>query len=203
MADSLESVNAMNSKSKRLEVRFLDPVVRNPTDKMSIFGGRIASKSGHYACAESIVFGDANQRKKETDALRKKWPDGSAWGLSSVTVKKRQEKYHGCPHGYILNIGAPSLKVAKLTGAAAAGIPSAVEPPQTVSDVLDMSTSQVIDFHASVLDVPEPTFHKGKKLVAVTFADASKTTMPMNFWEDTIDLLPQGATGKVLYVFDA
>ena len=203
MADALETVNTMNAKSKRLNVRFVNPVAWSPTDKMSIFSGRVVTKTGYYTYAESVIFGNTDKRKKETDALMKKWTDGSTWALTNVVVKKKNDNYYGGPHGFILNIGAPSLKAAKLTGADADAIPKVVEPPLTVSNVTDMSTPQVVDFHAFVLDVPDSKTVKNKQLLEVTLADAAKKTIPLNFWEEAVDIMPRDAKGKVLYVFNA
>ena len=66
-----------------------------------------------------------------------------------MTVKKKQDRFNGCPHGWVLNIGAPSLKAIPLMGDAADAIPSAVEPPVTVKDLTQMSTSQAVDFTRS------------------------------------------------------
>ena len=203
MADSLESVNAMNAKSKQIEVRMTNVKERNPTPTMSVLGMHALSKTGHYTWAEVVVFGDAATRKKEMEILRKKWREGSTWTLSSMTVKKKQDKYNGCPHGWVLNLGAPNLKTTPLTGTSAEAIPTAVEPPATVKDLTQMSTSQVVDFHAFVMHVAEPVRTKEKNLIEVTLADATKTTMKMNFWEEAVNMVPENAQGKILYAFDA
>lgn len=202
MADSLESVNAMNAKSKRIEVRMMNVKERNPTPTMSVFGMHAVSKTGHYTWAEDVVFGDAAPRKKQMEALRKKWQEGSTFSLSNMTVKKKQDKFNGCPHGWVLNLGAPGLKAAPLTGAFAEAIPTAMEPPVTMTDLTQMSTSQVVDFHAFVMHVADPVRTKDKNLIEVTLADATKTTMKMTFWEEAVTMVPANAQGKILYAFD-
>ena len=59
-----------------------------------------------------------------------------------MTVKKKSEKYHGCPHSWVINFGAPSLKAAALKGALAEAIPKELEPPLTTSDLQAFGTSQ-------------------------------------------------------------
>lgn len=203
MADSLESMNAMHAKKQTHSCPFLNPKERSPTATMSVFGVHVVSKTGHYTWAENVVFGAVDNRRKQMDELRKKWQHGSTWTLSNMTVKKKQDKYNGCPHGWILNLGAPHLKAVPLSGALGDEIPKAVKPRLTVSDLTQMSTSQVVDFHAFVMNVADAVIKKDKTLVEVTLADAAKITMPLNFWEDAVSMLPKDAQGKVLYVFDA
>ena len=120
-----------------------------------------------------------------------------------MTVKKKQGRFNGCPHGWVLNIGAPGLRATPLVGDAADAIPSALEPPVAVKDLTQMSTSQVVDFHAFVLRVSDQMSRKDKSFIEVTFSDATKTTMTMTFWEESMALLPPNALGTVLYAFDA
>ena len=95
---------------------------------------------------QDTTLGDATARKKQIDALRKKWQEGSTWTLSNMTVKKKQDKFNGCPHGWILNLGAPGLKATLLTGASAEAIPTAVEPPVTVTEASPLHAPKQVAF---------------------------------------------------------
>ena len=67
------------------------------------------------------------------------------------------------------------------------------------SDLNDMSTSQVVDFYAFVLD----TTCKDKKLVELTLANSDKPILPTNFSEESLPQVPQDARHKVLFVLGA
>ena len=77
MSDCLESVNAMNAKSKQLQVRLVNVKARHATANLSVFGVHVVTNTGHYTWAENLLFGDEASRKKQLDSLRKKWTPGS------------------------------------------------------------------------------------------------------------------------------
>ena len=90
-----------------------------------------------------------------------------------------------------------------LTGAAADAISHTVEPPETVSDLLQKSTGQVVDFHGFLLHEGEQGTQKGKSLVTLIIADGASKTIPFNFWEEKISMIPKEAAKKVWYVYGA
>ena len=94
----------------------------------------VVTRTSHYTWAENLLFGDEASRKEQLDSLRKQWTPGSTWIFSNMTVKKKQDRFNGCPHGWVLNIGAPGLRAIPLMGDAADAIPSAVEPLVAVKD---------------------------------------------------------------------
>ena len=203
MADTLESVNGSNAKSKTVQIRVIGHDSTSPTATMSVFTTRLISSTGHYTIGENVVFGEAKKREDKIKELKKKWPDQSTWTLSSMTVKKKQDRYHGCPHGWIINLGAPGLKAAALKGSPATVIPDELEPPLTTSDLTAYGTSQVVDFHAFVMMVAPQETRKDKDLVEVTLADGAKVVLPMNFWQEMIPNVPKDIEKKVLYTYGA
>ena len=63
MTDSLESVNAMNAKSKQIQVRLVIVEDRHATVNLSVFGVHVVTSTGHYTWAENLLFGDEASRK--------------------------------------------------------------------------------------------------------------------------------------------
>ena len=72
MTDSLESVNAMNAKMKRIEVRLLNIKETHPTPNLSVFGTHVVTNTMHFPWAENLLFGDGASRKKQLDSLHKR-----------------------------------------------------------------------------------------------------------------------------------
>ena len=203
MADKLETVNSTNAKSKIVEIRLLWPRDCSPTSAMTVFSARLVSSTGHYTVGEEVIFGDEKKRASTLTTLKRKWVHESTWTLQSLKVKKKQDKYHGCPHGWLIDLGAPSMKATRLTGPAADAISKDLEPQMTISDFTGMSTSQVVDFHAFVMAVGPTATRKDKDVVEVTLADAKKVTLPLTFWQDMIAEMPTGMHHKVIYGFGA
>ena len=168
MADKLETVNSTNAKSKIVEIRLLWPRDCSPTSAMTVFSARLVSSTGHYTVGEEVIFGDEKNRASTLTTLKRKWVHESTWTLQSLKVKKKQDKYHGCPHGWLIDLGAPSMKATRLTGPAADAISKDLEPQMTISDFTGMSTSQVVDFHAFVMAVGPTATRKDKDVVEVT-----------------------------------
>ena len=77
MTDSLESVNAMNAKSKQIQVRLVNVKEKHATANLSVFGVHVVTSTGQYTWAENLLFGDEASRKKQLDILRKKMTPGS------------------------------------------------------------------------------------------------------------------------------
>ena len=203
MADALETVNGSNCKSKRVDARILSPQHKSPTDNMTVFTVTLVTKSGRYTVGEDVLFGDKKQREAKLAEAKKKWCHNSTWTFTNMTVKKKQDKFHGCPHGWILNLGAKGLKATPLKGPTANALPKEVEPPQTTFDLKDLSASQVVDFHAFVLQIKPSEKRKNKDIVEVVLADGAKVTLPFNFWEESIDTIPKQAEKQILYAFGA
>ena len=88
MTDSLGSVNAMNAKSKQIQVRLVNVKARHATSTLSVFGVHVVTSTGHCVWAENLLFDDEASRKKQLDSLRKKMTPGSTWIFSNMTVKK-------------------------------------------------------------------------------------------------------------------
>ena len=72
MTDSLESVNAMNAKSKQIQVRLANVKEKDATSTLSVFGMHVVTRTDHYTWAENLLFGDDASRKKQLDILGKK-----------------------------------------------------------------------------------------------------------------------------------
>ena len=53
MTDSLESVNAMNAKSKQIQVRLVNVKEKDATSTLSVFGMHVVTRTGHYTWAEN------------------------------------------------------------------------------------------------------------------------------------------------------
>ena len=61
------------------------------TEKITIYTIHLNASTAHYTIGENVLYGDEKKRKEQVDVLKKKWPPGSTWTLSNLTVKKTRQ----------------------------------------------------------------------------------------------------------------
>ena len=65
MTDSLESVNAVNAKSKRIQVRLVNVKERDATSTLSVFGMHVVTRTG-TTFGPKICFSETKPRAKSS-----------------------------------------------------------------------------------------------------------------------------------------
>ena len=73
-----------------------------------------------------------------------------------MMVKKKNNQFCSAPHDYIVNLADKQLLSEKLSGTSADSIPKEAEPPMTSGDLLELSTSQLVDAHAVITTTDGP-----------------------------------------------
>ena len=146
MTDRMETLNTVNAASKSLKVRVQMPFDRATNGKLHIFGCYFVSETGAYMLGEALIFGDTPQKRAPAlQALQKKWTENSAWNLSKMKAKTKNDQYHSAPHMAVLDLNAKGFVATKLNAEDAKQLPGEVEPKLLPEQVRTLSKSQCID----------------------------------------------------------
>ena len=104
-------------------------------------------------------------------------------------MKKKHIQVSSAPLEYILNLGDKLLIASALEGQASDAVSDEAEPPMTSGDLLELSTSQLVDAHAVITHTKGPPEHKGKSVLKVCLCDGSGKEITLNLWDDMITKL--------------
>ena len=203
MADQLESVNTLNAKTKKINVRLLHCEGKSPKESLSVFSCRALTDTGCYTIAEEAMFGSKEQQDKRMKELKLKRKEGSTWTFAKMVGSKKKPAFQGCAHDFIITLNGKLFEATVLKGQMADKIGKEIEPALVSGDLLLYSASQLVDVTGFCLTVPAAAQKKDKMLVEVILLDAQKRSVPMNLWEGFVSLIPTGMQGKVLYIFNA
>jgi hypothetical protein len=206
--DKLEIMNAFTAKNMSVNLRVVNPsVTTSKNGAFTIFSCHLVSKSGWYTVGEDMVPTDNDQSKGIIAAHEKKWKDQSTWTFSKMIVSQRKNAFHGCPHGFIINLRKGKFNASPYKDTAGVKeLATVPEPKMDVPTLLSLSAPRIVDGYGICMKVSmlkEPTTNRKEVVRDVHIVDLSEKVITMGCWGPKADMVSDAEIGKVVYFYQA